>query len=80
MRKTAAIAVVLVLILGGVLVYGLVNTHIKVADAAVLCPSFYRTDIVNNPGRWEKWKARVAARVIGLLQKRLTRKEYVHGI
>ena len=35
MRKTAAIAVVLVLILGGVLVYGLVNTHIKVADAAV---------------------------------------------
>ena len=52
----------------------------EVSHAAVLCPSFYRTDIVNNPGRWEKWKARAAARVIGLLQKRLARKEYVHGI
>ncbi len=24
----------------------------EVADAAVLCPSFYRADVVHNPGRW----------------------------
>jgi hypothetical protein len=34
-KKAALISVVLVLILGGILVYGLVNTHIRVADAKV---------------------------------------------
>jgi indolepyruvate ferredoxin oxidoreductase alpha subunit len=24
----------------------------------VLCPSFYRADIVQNPGRWDRWIAR----------------------
>ena len=29
----------------------------EVAEAAVLCPSFYRADIVSNPGRVEAWVA-----------------------
>ncbi|WP_425406475.1 thiamine pyrophosphate-dependent enzyme [Hwanghaeella sp.] len=42
----------------------------EVADAAVLCPSFYRADLVHNPGGLEKWWAGVSARVTGWLQKR----------
>lgn len=42
----------------------------EVADAAVLCPSFYRADLVHNPGKWETRLARFRARVIGWLQAR----------
>jgi indolepyruvate ferredoxin oxidoreductase alpha subunit len=42
----------------------------EVADAAVLCPSFYRADVVHNPGPWELRFARVRLRVIGWLQRR----------
>ncbi len=42
----------------------------EVADAAVLCPSFYRADVVHNPGRFERWRAAVRARLIGWLQAR----------
>ncbi|HEY9279124.1 MAG TPA: indolepyruvate ferredoxin oxidoreductase subunit alpha [Eoetvoesiella sp.] len=42
----------------------------EVAHAAVLCPSFYRADIVHNPSRWDWFKARVRQRVIGYLQER----------
>jgi indolepyruvate ferredoxin oxidoreductase alpha subunit len=42
----------------------------EVADAAVLCPSFYRADLVHNPGRLERAWARLNARVIGWLQAR----------
>ncbi len=42
----------------------------EVADAAVLCPSFYRADVVHNPTRWERRRAAVQARVIGWLQAR----------
>ena len=42
----------------------------EVADAAVLCPSFYRADVVHNPGRLETWWATRRARVIGWLQAR----------
>ncbi|NJM84078.1 MAG: indolepyruvate ferredoxin oxidoreductase subunit alpha [Tabrizicola sp.] len=42
----------------------------EVADAAVLCPSFYRADVVHNPRRAEAWRARVRARVIDWLQRR----------
>jgi indolepyruvate ferredoxin oxidoreductase alpha subunit len=41
-----------------------------VADAAVLCPSFYRADVVHNPGRWERFRARLRAKIIGWLQRR----------
>ena len=46
----------------------------EVADAAVLCPSFYRADIIHNPGRWEQGWARVWAWVIGGLQARRSAK------
>jgi indolepyruvate ferredoxin oxidoreductase, alpha subunit len=43
----------------------------EVAHAAVLCPSFYRASIVNNPNRWDRFKARLRGAVIGALQRRL---------
>jgi indolepyruvate ferredoxin oxidoreductase alpha subunit len=42
----------------------------EVADAAVLCPSFYRADVVHNPGRVEAWWARVSGRMVGWLAAR----------
>jgi indolepyruvate ferredoxin oxidoreductase, alpha subunit len=42
----------------------------EVADAAVLCPSFYRADVVHNPGPWEARLATLRARIIGWLQAR----------
>ncbi|MEP1209773.1 MAG: indolepyruvate ferredoxin oxidoreductase subunit alpha [Rhizobiaceae bacterium] len=42
----------------------------EVADAAVLCPSFYRADMVHNPGRWEQMISKFSQRVIGWLQRR----------
>ena len=41
-----------------------------VADAAVLCPSFYRADVVHNPTPWERRRASIRARIIGWLQAR----------
>ncbi|MES2145446.1 MAG: indolepyruvate ferredoxin oxidoreductase subunit alpha [Pseudomonadota bacterium] len=42
----------------------------EVADAAVLCPSFYRADVVHNPTGFERWRASLRTRVIGWLQRR----------
>ncbi|WP_419914031.1 thiamine pyrophosphate-dependent enzyme [Hoeflea sp.] len=42
----------------------------EVADAAVLCPSFYRADTVHNPGAFERWLDRLRKRVIGRMQER----------
>ena len=42
----------------------------EVADTAVLCPSFYRADLVHNPSRLERWWAGVNRRAIGWLQDR----------
>lgn len=42
----------------------------EVADAAVLCPSFYRADVVHNPGRWDRFANRVRNTVTGFLQTR----------
>jgi indolepyruvate ferredoxin oxidoreductase alpha subunit len=42
----------------------------EVADAAVLCPSFYRADVVHNPTAWETRMAGFRVRVIGWLQAR----------
>jgi indolepyruvate ferredoxin oxidoreductase alpha subunit len=39
----------------------------EVAHAAVLCPSFYRVDVVTNPGPWTRLLARVRAAVIAAL-------------
>ena len=40
----------------------------EVADAAVLCPSFYRADVINNPSKWDRFSNRVSMSVIGFLQ------------
>jgi indolepyruvate ferredoxin oxidoreductase, alpha subunit len=45
----------------------------EVADAAVLCPSFYRADVIHNPGRFEQAVARLRSRIIGWLQVRRDR-------
>jgi indolepyruvate ferredoxin oxidoreductase alpha subunit len=42
----------------------------EVADAAVLCPSFYRADVVHKPGPVERWWAGVRGRIITWLQAR----------
>jgi indolepyruvate ferredoxin oxidoreductase alpha subunit len=42
----------------------------EVADAAILCPSFYRADVINNPTRFEAWLAAFRNRVILRLQRR----------
>jgi indolepyruvate ferredoxin oxidoreductase alpha subunit len=45
----------------------------EVADAAVLCPSFYKAHKVHNPGAGERWRARWRTGVIGWLQARQQR-------
>ena len=51
----------------------------EVADAAILCPSFYRADVVHNPSAWERRLAAFRARVIGWLQRRRDSKRLVFG-
>ena len=42
----------------------------EIAHAAVLCPSFYRAELIENPGLWDRLKARWRAMVIGFFQRR----------
>ncbi len=49
----------------------------EVSEAAVLCPSFYRADIINNPTWWDRFKSRTAMSVIGFLQNRRERRRLV---
>jgi indolepyruvate ferredoxin oxidoreductase alpha subunit len=51
----------------------------EVADAAVLCPSFYRADVVHNPSKWEAKVAAFRSRVIGWLQSRRAAKRLDFG-
>ena len=41
----------------------------EVSHAAVLCPSFYKAQIVSNPSRWDRLRERMRAAVIGRLQR-----------
>ncbi len=41
----------------------------EVSHAAVLCPSFYKAQIVSNPSRWDRLRDSLRQRVIGSLQK-----------
>jgi indolepyruvate ferredoxin oxidoreductase alpha subunit len=41
----------------------------EVAQAAALCPSFYRADRVHNPSLWERSLHGIRGGVIGLLQR-----------
>jgi len=40
----------------------------EVSHAAILCPSFYRAEIVQNPSAWDRLKWRLRHAVIGALQ------------
>ncbi len=42
----------------------------EVSHAAVLCPSFYKAQIVSNPNVWDKLRQRLRTAVIGRLQRR----------
>jgi len=52
----------------------------EVADAAVLCPSFYRIDWVRNPTRWEQRLDAWRRRVVGWLQARRQRTLRDHAL
>ena len=45
----------------------------EVADAAVLCPSFFRADVVHNATAFDKWRARMTQKFIHWLQTRRER-------
>ena len=51
----------------------------EVADAAILCPSFYRADVVHNPGRWERRFANFRSRFIHWLQHRRDARRLTFG-
>jgi indolepyruvate ferredoxin oxidoreductase alpha subunit len=44
------------------------------AHAAALCPSFYRTEIITNPSRWDRLKTSLRHRYIGFLQRGVERR------
>jgi indolepyruvate ferredoxin oxidoreductase alpha subunit len=46
----------------------------EVAHAAVLCPSFYRADVITNPSAWDRMKFRFRSAVIEFLQRRFDRR------
>jgi indolepyruvate ferredoxin oxidoreductase alpha subunit len=46
----------------------------EVAHAAVLCPSFYRAELLYNPSRWDRLLSHVRAAVIATFQRRSERK------
>jgi indolepyruvate ferredoxin oxidoreductase alpha subunit len=43
----------------------------------VLCPSFYRADVVHNPSGWDRFLDRMRSAVIGFLQRRRERRRLV---
>jgi indolepyruvate ferredoxin oxidoreductase alpha subunit len=45
----------------------------EIAHAAILCPSFYRADVISNPTKWDRLLERMRGRVIGYLQDRRER-------
>lgn len=46
----------------------------EAAQAAVLCPSFYRTEIITNPSIWDKTKLAARTATIGFLQNGIERR------
>jgi indolepyruvate ferredoxin oxidoreductase alpha subunit len=46
----------------------------EVAHAAVLCPSFYRADVITNPRPWDRLKFRIRSFIIEYLQRRFDRR------
>jgi indolepyruvate ferredoxin oxidoreductase alpha subunit len=50
----------------------------EVAHAAVLCPSFYRAQLLFNPTRWDRMLASFRAAIIGFLQRMADRRRARH--
>ncbi|MCA3573424.1 MAG: indolepyruvate ferredoxin oxidoreductase, partial [Aestuariivirga sp.] len=48
-----------------------------VADAAVLCPSFYRADVLRNASSWERFRSRLRSTVISYLQRRREKRRFL---
>ncbi|MEO7853545.1 MAG: indolepyruvate ferredoxin oxidoreductase, partial [Rubrivivax sp.] len=46
----------------------------EVSHAAVLCPSFYRAEVISNPNGWDRLRARLRGTVIGAVQRRIDRR------
>lgn len=46
----------------------------EVSEAAVLCPSFYRADVIHNPTRRDRFMAKIRTAVIGFFQRRADRR------
>jgi indolepyruvate ferredoxin oxidoreductase, alpha subunit len=42
----------------------------EVAEAAALCPSFYRAEIIHNPSSWDRFVDRARASIIGWFERR----------
>ncbi len=51
----------------------------EVADAAVLCPSFYRADVIHNPGWWDRFVGRRRAGFRNWLQRRRDARRLAFG-
>ncbi|MCR4265653.1 indolepyruvate ferredoxin oxidoreductase subunit alpha [Nitratireductor sp. ZSWI3] len=49
----------------------------EVADAAVLCPSFYRADVVHNPGRWDRFMNGLRRGITSFLQGRREKRRLI---
>ena len=52
----------------------------EVAHAAVLCPSFYRAELLYNPSTWDRFLNWMRAKVIGTLQHRSERKRLRYAL
>jgi indolepyruvate ferredoxin oxidoreductase alpha subunit len=46
----------------------------EAAHAAVLCPSFYRTEVISNPNLWDRVKLAFRRSVISFLQNGIDRR------
>jgi indolepyruvate ferredoxin oxidoreductase alpha subunit len=46
----------------------------EAAHAAVLCPSFYRTEVISNPNVWDRFKLTLRRAVISVLQNGIDRR------
>jgi indolepyruvate ferredoxin oxidoreductase alpha subunit len=44
----------------------------EVSHAAILCPSFYRAELISNPNAWDRFRARISERFIGYMQRRMS--------
>ena len=51
----------------------------EVSHAAVLCPSFYKAQIVSNPNRWDRLREGLRRGVIGWLQRAEARRRAVYA-